>query len=44
MPACFAQFISANTSPGLFVVSQKTDLLSAIEGLLLVWAATESEE
>jgi len=28
----------------LFIVSQKTDLLSAIEALLFVWAASEAEE
>jgi hypothetical protein len=44
MPAQFAEFVRSNTSPGLFIVSQKTDLLTAIEGLLLVWAATEAEE
>lgn len=44
MPVQFAEFVRSNTSPGLFIVSQKTDLLSAIEGLLLVWAATEAEE
>ena len=44
MPVQFAEFVRSNTSPGLFIVSQKTDLLSAIEGLLLVWAATEPEE
>lgn len=44
MPAHFAEFIRTNTSPGLFVVSQKTDLLDVIEGLLLVWGVTEAEE
>ena len=44
MPVQFAEFVRSNTSPGLFIVSQMTDLLSAIEGLLLVWAATEPEE
>jgi len=44
MPAQFAEFVRSNTSPDLFIVSQKADLLTAIEGLLLVWAATEPEE
>ena len=44
MPNHFAEFVRTNTSPGLFIVSQKTDLLSAIEGVLLVWATTEAEE
>lgn len=44
MPSYFAEFIRTNTSPGLFIVSQKTDLLAVIEGLLLDWEATEAEE
>jgi hypothetical protein len=44
MPRHFADFVRTHTSPGLFIVSQETDLLSAIEGLLLVWTATEAEE
>lgn len=44
MPAHFAESLRRHTSPGLFIVSQKTDLLCAIEELLLVWAATEAEE
>ena len=44
MPAHFAEFLRSNTSPGLFIVSQKTDLLSAVEALILVWAASEAEE
>jgi predicted nuclease of predicted toxin-antitoxin system len=44
MPAHFAEFLRSSGSPGLFIVSQKTDLLSAIEALLFVWAASEAEE
>lgn len=44
MPRHFADFLQSNSSPGLFIVSQKTDLLSAIEGLIFVWAASEAEE
>ncbi len=44
MPTHFAEIVGSNTSPGLFIVSQKTDLLSAIEALLLVWVAFEAEE
>jgi hypothetical protein len=44
MPRHFAEFLRSSTSPGLFIVSQKTDLLSAIEALLYVWAASEAEE
>jgi hypothetical protein len=44
MPTHFAEFVRTNPSPSLFIVSQKTDLLAAIEALLLVWGASEPEE
>lgn len=44
MPQTFAQFIRGKTSPGLFLISQKTDLLIAIESLLLAWNASDHEE
>jgi hypothetical protein len=44
MPAHFGKFIENNTSPGLIVISQRTDILSAIEGLILIWMASEAEE
>ncbi len=37
-------FVRSKVSPGLFIVSQKTDLLAAIGGLLLVWMTSEAEE
>jgi len=44
MPTHFAEFLRANSSPGLFIISQKTDTISAIEELVLIWAASEAEE
>ena len=44
MPAHFARFIESHASPGLIVVSQDIDIGTAIEELLLIWAASESEE
>jgi Domain of unknown function (DUF5615) len=44
MPRTFAAFVSSNVSPGLFIVSQKADLLIVIDELLLVWSASEAEE
>ena len=44
MPTHFGRFIEKQKSPGLIVVSQKTDILSAIEDLILIWAASEAEE
>ena len=44
MPGHFAEFIRTNVSPGVFIVSQKLDLLSAVEDLLLIWGASDSTE
>lgn len=44
MPRAFAEFLRSNQSPGLLIVSQKTDVLTAIDGLLLVWTSSEAEE
>lgn len=44
MPQSFEEFVRSMTSPDVFIVSQKTDLLAVIEGLLLIWTASEAEE
>jgi Domain of unknown function (DUF5615) len=44
MPQTFGKFIHGTTSPGLFLISQKTDLLIAIECVLLAWIASDHEE
>ena len=44
MPQHFAAFISTETSPGLLIISQKTDVRMAIEELIMIWAASEAEE
>jgi hypothetical protein len=44
MPRAFAEFVRLSASPGVLIVSQRTDLLSAIEGVLLVWSASQAEE
>jgi hypothetical protein len=44
MPHHFADFIMHQNSPGLVIISQKTSTLVAIEELLLIWMASESEE
>ena len=44
MPAEFARFVETQSSPGLIVVSQELDIAAAIEDLLLIWAASASEE
>lgn len=44
MPQAFAKFVRSTISPGLLIVSQRTNLLTAIDDLLLVWMATEAKE
>src|SRR5262249_4244760 len=44
LPRAFGEWVSARSTPGVFIISQKADLLAAIEALLLVWAASDAEE
>lgn len=44
MPAHFGSFIESQSSPGLFIISQRAELLLAIEELILIWTASEAEE
>lgn len=44
MPGHFAEFISTHVSPGLLIMSQRLDVRTAIEELLMVWIASETEE
>ena len=44
MPAHFAEFIKTHNSPGVLIISQKSTTRRAIEGLILVWMASEAEE
>lgn len=44
MPTHFGQFIENHNSPGIIIISQKTDILTAIEDLILIWIASEAEE
>jgi hypothetical protein len=44
MPRAFADYVVVMSSPGVFIISQKVDLLTAIDALLLVWVASEAEE
>jgi hypothetical protein len=42
MPKHFAEFLSAgNSSPGVFLVKQRTPLAQVIDELVLVWTASE---
>jgi hypothetical protein len=44
MPPHFAEFIGHATSSGVIVVPQKLSVRAAIEDLLLIWTASDSEE
>ncbi len=44
MPLHFAKFITRRNSPGVLILSQKTDLDTAIEELVLIWTTTEADE
>jgi len=44
MPRYFHEFIHRQASPGLILVPQKLALSAAIEELLLLWMASESNE
>ena len=44
MPHHFATFIAAQPSPGLFIISQKTEVSTAIDELILIWSTSEAEE
>jgi hypothetical protein len=44
MPAHFTRFTATQSSPGLILVAQDIDIGTAIEAILLVWAASTLEE
>lgn len=44
MPKHFADFILHHSSPGVFIIAQTVSVRVAIEELLLIWTASESEE
>jgi len=44
MPKHFAEFIAIRESPGVIIVQQKLSVNAAAEDLILIWAASESEE
>ena len=44
MPAHFGEFIKSNSSPGVLIIPQKRKIKRAIEGLILLWMASDAEE
>jgi hypothetical protein len=45
MPEHFGEFLAAqHSNPGVFLLSQLTPIGRVIEELVLIWAASESDE
>lgn len=44
MPRQFGDFIQSRNSPGVLIISQKSNIKRAIEALILIWTSSESEE
>jgi hypothetical protein len=44
MPRHFAEFIAHTRSPGLLLVPQSFPIAAAMEDILLIWFASETEE
>lgn len=44
MPGHFARFVETQVSPGLIIVAQELDIIAAIDDLILIWSASDSEE
>ena len=44
MPYHFAEFIQIQTSPGVFLLSQRFNFAKVVDDIVLIWAASEVEE
>jgi predicted nuclease of predicted toxin-antitoxin system len=44
MPYAFSEFIANHSSPGVIIVPKDLPLRTAIDELILIWAASTSEE
>ncbi len=44
MPGYFAELLQVRSSPGVLIVTQDLDIGTAIEDILLIWAATDAGE
>jgi hypothetical protein len=44
MPRHFADFVAASPSPGVLLVPQYLPIATAVEQILLIWAASEASE
>jgi hypothetical protein len=44
MPKHFAKFLENSISPGVLIVSKRTEIRKVIDELILIWAASDAEE
>lgn len=44
MPKYFAEFLQKQNCAGVLIISKKLEISTAIEELILIWAASEAEE
>jgi hypothetical protein len=44
MPGHFARYVGRARSPGLILLREATPIATAIEELVLIWAASDAEE
>jgi hypothetical protein len=44
MPGHFARFLVGAQSPGVILLREAISISTAIEEIILIWAATEAEE
>lgn len=44
MPGHFANYVNATSSPGVIILREAIPIATAIEELVLIWAASEAEE
>lgn len=44
MPVHFGEFIMNKSSPGVLIIPQKRAVKRAVDGLILLWMASEAEE
>ena len=44
MPHHFAEFIPHRQSPGVLIIPQRVEIGAAIDELLLIWSASDSDE
>ena len=44
MPYHFGEFITGHDSPGVLIIPQQMEVRAAIEELIMIWEASETEE